>query len=95
MKVDIKAGGNRYTVDFRITPGRGDTHLTAIAKTSDDLDELQDAILNRGMNDDVIGKIIATALEKKLKLPVDLDYGWEGAGFGFKFDLYSIVKKLR
>ena len=94
MKVDIKAGGMKYSVDFRIGPGRGDTHLTAIAKSSKDLDELQTAIINRGVNDDVIGNIIAKAIEKKLKLPVDVDYGYQGAGYGFKFDLYSITKGL-
>lgn len=95
MKVDIKAGGMKYSVDFRINPGRGDTHLTAMAKSSKDLDELQTAIMNRGNNDEIIGKIVATALEKKLKLPVEFDYGYQGAGYGFKLDLYSIAKTLK
>ena len=95
MKVDIKAGGMKYSVDFRISPGSRDTHLTAIAKSSKDLDELQTAIMNRGNNDEIIGKIVATALEKKLKLPVEFDYGYQGAGYGFKLDLYSIAKTLK
>jgi len=30
-----------------------------------------------------------------LKLPIDVDYGYQGAGYGFKLDLYSISKKLK
>lgn len=95
MKVDIKSGGMKYSVDFRIIPGGRDTHLTAIAKSSKDLDELQTAIINRGVNDDIIGNIIAKAIEKKLKLPIDVDHSYQGAGYGFKFDLYSITKGLK
>ena len=95
MKIDIKSGGKRYSVDFKIMPGQKDTHLTAMAKSSKDLDELQSAISNRDNNDEIIGKVIATALENKLKLPIDFDYGYQGAGYGFKFDLYSIANKLK
>ena len=95
MKIDIKSGGKRYSVNFSILPGRGDVHFSAIAKSSKDLDELQDAISNRGAGDDMIGVIISKALENKLKLPIDVDHGYRGAGFGFKLDLYSIAKKLK
>ena len=95
MKIDIKSGGMKYSVDFRIMPGNRDTHLSAIAKSSKDLDELQTAILNRGAGDDMIGVIVAKALEKKLKLPIDVDHSYNGAGYGFKFDLYSIANKLK
>jgi len=95
MKIDIKSGGQRYSVDFRIMPGQRDTHLTAIAKSSKDLDELQTAIVNRGAGDDMIGVIIAKALENKLKLPIDVDHSYQGAGYGFKFDTYAIASKLK
>jgi len=95
MKIDIKSGGKRYSVNFSISPGRGDVHFSAIAKSSKDLDELQDAISNRGVGDDMIGTIVAKALENKLKLPIDVDHGYQGAGYGFKLDLYSIAKKLK
>lgn len=95
MKIDIKSGGMKYSVDFRIGVGTGNTHLTAIAKSSKDLDELQTAIINRGGNDQTIGAIIAKAIKNKLKLPIDVDYGYQGAGYGFKLDLYSISKKLK
>ena len=95
MKIDIKAGGMKYSVDFRIMPGNRDTHLSAIAKSSKDLDELQDAIEARGAGDDMIGVIVAKALETKLKLPIEVDHSYSGAGYGFKFDLYSIANKLK
>ena len=96
MKIDIKSGGKRFTVNFKISPSSlKDTHLTAIAKSSKDLDTLQDAIASRGNTDEIIGKIIADAIEKKLKLPIDFDYGYQGAGYGFKFDLWSISDKLK
>lgn len=95
MKIDIKSGGKQFSVDFRISPGLRDTHLTAIAKSSKDLDVLQAAIASRGNTDEIIGRIIATAIEKKLKLPIDFDHGYQGAGFGFKLDLYSIAKSLK
>lgn len=95
MKIDIKAGGMKYSVDFTIGPGNGDVHFYAIAKSSKDLDELQTAVINRGGNDETIGAIIAKAIENKLKLPIDTDYGYQGAGYGFKIDLYSVAKKLK
>lgn len=95
MKIDIKAGGQKYSVDFRIGVATGNTHLTAIAKSSKDLDELQTAIINRGGNDDTIGVIVSKAIENKLKLPVEVDYDYKGAGYGFKLDLYSIASKLK
>ena len=95
MKIDIKSGGQKYSVDFTIGPGKGDVHLYAIAKSSKDLVELQTAIINRGGNDETIGAIIAKAIENKLKLPVEPDYGYGGAEYGFKLDLYSIAKSLK
>jgi hypothetical protein len=94
MKIDIKAGGQKYSVDFKIMPGSRDTHLSAIPKSSKDLDELQTAISNRGAGDSMIGVVVAKALENKLKLPIEVDHSYSGAGYGFKFDLYSIVSKL-
>jgi len=95
MKIDIKSGGMKYSVNFTINPGNKDTHLTALAKSSKDLDELQTAIVNGGAGDDMIGVIVARAIEKKLKLPIEVDHGYQGAGYGFKFDLYSIAKGLK
>jgi len=95
MKIGIKSHGKGYQIEFTIGPGRGDTHLTAMAKTSVELDKLKTAIINREHGEEAIGVIIARAIEKKLKLPVEVDYGYQGAGFGFKLDLYSIAKSLK
>jgi len=95
MKIDIKSGGKKFSVNFTISPGQRDIHFSAIAKSSKDLDTLQDAIAERGAGDDMIGVIIGKAIEKKLKQPIDVDHGYQGAGYGFKFDLYSIAKSLK
>lgn len=95
MKIDIKQGGKKFSVNFIIVPGRGDVHFSAMAKSSKDLDTLQTAVEERGAGDDMIGVIIGKAIEKKLKLPIDVDHGYQGAGYGFKFDLYSIAKSLK
>jgi len=95
MKIDIKSGGKKFTVNFTITPGRGDIDLVAMAKSSKDLDILHDAIDNRNAGEDLPGIIIAKAVEKKLKLPIEPAYGYTGAGFGLKFDKYSIAKSLK
>ena len=95
MKIDIKSDGKRFSVNFNIIPGQRDIHLVAMAKTSKDLDILHDAIDERNAGEDLPGLIIAKALEKKLKLPIEPAYGYTGAGFGFKFDMYSIAKSLK
>ena len=95
MKIDIKAGGTKYSVDFKVIPQLKNKGLIAMAKSSKDLDELQTAIINRGGNDETIGGIIAKAVENKLKLPIDVDYSYKGAGYGLKLDFYSIAKKLK
>ena len=76
-------------------PGKGDVHFSAMAKSSKDLDALQAAVEERGAGDDMIGVIIGKAIEKKSKQPIDVDHGYQGAGYGFKFDLYSIAKSLK
>ena len=95
MKIDIKSGGKRFSVNFNIVPGQRDIHLVAMAKSSKDLDILQDALADRNAGDEMPGVIIAKALEKKLKLPIEPAHGYTGAGFGFKFDMYSIAKSLK
>lgn len=94
MKVNIKAGGDKYNVDFNVSPQLKNKGLVAMAKSSNDLDKLQSAIAARAGGDDLIGAIILKALEKKLKLPMEIDRSYEGAGYGFVLDFYSIAKKL-
>ena len=94
MRIDFKMGGESFRVDFTIVPNKG-SGFSAIAKSSKDLDTLQRAIPLGVRGDDLIGKIIAGQIEKQLDIPVDVDYNYKGAGYGFKLDMYSLVKKLK
>ena len=94
MKINIKAGGKTYKVDFKVLPQLKNKGLFVMAKSSKDLDELQAAIINRGAGDGLIGAIILKAIEKKTKLPMEIDRTYEGAGYGFVLDFYSVAKKL-
>ena len=58
------------------------------------MDALQLAIADRAGGDELIDYIILKELDKKLKLPVEIDHSYDGAGYGFVFDFYAIAKKL-
>jgi hypothetical protein len=94
MKIDFKMGGETFNVEFTIVPTKG-SGFSAIAKSSKDLDTLQRAIPLGVRGEDLIGKIIAGKIEKQTKLPIDVDYDHQGAGFGFKIDMYSFVKSIK
>ena len=85
----VKLG--KDVVNFKVSPNVKDVGLTLLAASSNDLDKLQDAITN---DVDVKGELLKM-LEKQLKLPMNIDYDYQGAGFAFKFDLYSIAKKVK
>lgn len=85
----VKLG--KDVVNFRVSPNVKDVGLTLLAASSNDLDKLQDAITN---DVDVKSELLKM-LEKQLKLPMNIDYDYQGAGFAFKFDLYSIAKKVK
>ena len=94
MRVDFKMGGETFNVEFTIVPTKG-SGFSAIAKSSKDLETLQRAIPLGVRGDDLIAKIIAGKIEKQVKLPIDVDYNHQGAGFGFKIDMYSFVKSIK
>lgn len=94
MKVNFKMGSESFQVDFTLSPTR-DGGFSAIAKSSKDLETLQRAIPLGVRGDDLISKIIAGKIEKQTKLPIDVDYDYRGAGFGFKIDMYSLLKSIK
>ena len=77
------------TIQFKVSPYR--TGISLIAASGNDLDKLQDVM---GSEDEVKGEI-RKSLEKKLRIPIEIDRGYEGAGFGFKIDLYSLAKMVK
>lgn len=87
-------GSESFQVDFTLTPTKGGG-FAAIAKSSKDLETLQRAIPLGVKGDDLISKIIAGKIEKQTKLPIDVDYDYKGAGFGFKIDMYSLIKSIK
>ena len=87
-------GSETFQVDFSLVPTKGGG-FSAIAKSSKDLDTLQRAIPVGVRGDDLIGKILANHIEKQTKLPIEFDYDHKGAGFGFKIDMYSLLKSIK
>ena len=94
MKINIKAGGTSHKVEFKFIPQLKNKGLIAMAKSSKELDALQLAIADRAGGDELIDYIIMKELNKKLKLPVEIDHSYDGAGYGFVLDFYSIARKL-
>lgn len=93
MKIPFKIKGKTEVIQFTtsLTKGGG---FSVIAKSSKDLDTLQYLIAseNSAM---VVQKGIQQYIESKLKLPVSFDYNYNGAGYGFKLDMYSLLDKLK
>jgi len=77
------------TIQFKVSPYR--TGISLIAASGNDLDKLQDVM---GSEDGVKGEI-RKSLEKKLRIPIEIDRDYEGAGFGFKIDLYALAKMVK
>jgi hypothetical protein len=93
MKLNFKLKGNTYSAEFGVHPNTKDGGIACIAKTSKDLDVLQN-IISDSNEALVIPKALQGYLESKLKLPIDIDFDYKGAGYGFKIDMYSLLKKL-
>lgn len=94
MKVQFKAGNEKFIVDFTISQGgnNSDADFVAIAKSSKELEKLQDYISKRDSGDDMIGDVISKVIEKKLGIPCERSSWYRGAGYGIKIDTYSLIK---
>ena len=93
MKVKFKLGGSKYEVEFSLAPTPDGFSL--LAKDTKNLDILQNAIADSEAPAYLINTVLQKELEKQLKLPIDIDSRYPGAGYGFKFDIYSIAKMLK
>ena len=93
MKIPFKIKGKSEVIEFTtsLTKGGG---FSVIAKSSKDLDKLQDLIASENSSM-VVQKGIQQYIESKLKLAIDTDYNYRGAGYGFKLDMYSLLSKLK
>ena len=96
MKVEFKAGNERFVIDFKITPNpsKGEPDFVAMAANSKELDKLHDYISKRSAGDASVDDVIAKVVEKKLGIPMEKTYSYQGAGFGIHIDTFSLVKKL-
>ena len=95
MLVVVQGDDISHAVNFRLTHQAGSATWLAMASTSKDLDKL----INSGQSHTAIGKDIEDMINDQLKkyrqsFKVQLDYGWEGAGYSFDLDFEDILKKL-
>jgi hypothetical protein len=96
MKVEFKAGNEKFVVDFKIiaNPSKGEPDFVAMATNTKELDKLQNYISKRSEGDASVGMVIAKVVEKKLGIPMEKTYSYDGAGFGIHIDTFSLAKKL-
>lgn len=94
MRVDFKMGGEFHKLNFTITPTKG-SGFAAIAKSSKDLDILQRAISSATKGDSTVPAMLRHGIEMRLGIPIEIDYDYRGAGYGFKIDMYSLLKSIK
>ena len=70
----------------------GGIDIITLAKTSKDLDVLHPLTKNGNRP---IQEAIKQVIEKQLNIPINIDYNYDGAGFGFNVDFYGVIKKLK
>tara|TARA_R110000796_G_scaffold211726_2_gene327904 strand:+ start:52 stop:336 length:285 start_codon:yes stop_codon:yes gene_type:complete len=94
MNIKFKLGSNKFEVSFKVIPTNSNG-ITLIAKDSKNLDILHNAIADANAPVHLINSVLQKSIEQKLKLPIEVDSNYNGAGYGFKFDMHSIVKMLK
>ena len=93
MRVGFKHKGKSHRVDFIVNTTMY-TDLIFIAKTSKDLDVI-DELKDTDAGDRPIREGIKQMIEKQLKIDINHDWNYDGAGYGFNLDMYGIIKKLK
>ena len=91
MKVKFKHNGKSVSVDFNVHPN-SKSNFSVLPASSKNSDIVQSIIADSEPM--VIQKGLLKHIESKLKIPIEIDHGYPGAGFGFKIDLYSLLSKL-
>ena len=94
MVANFKMGGEFHKIKFTISPTKG-SGFSAIAASSKDLDKLQQAISSATKGDSNVPAMLRHGIEKRLGIPVEIDYDYNGAGYGFKIDMYSLLKSIK
>lgn len=77
-------------VNFLIYSSSNDGNLVFLAKTSKDLDIIEDLDLS---TDEIIDQLVEL-LTRKTKVPFIGDYDYNGAGYSAKIDIEKILKKI-
>jgi hypothetical protein len=99
MKINLKAGAERYTVEFTVIPSTdkmSESDFIVIPKSEKNLSAVYKYIAYSKNGWMGMALIVSDALGKKLKLPMEPDYGHtQGPGYGVKIDKYSLIKKLK
>jgi len=89
IKEAAKLKLGKDSVSFKVMGDKGG--LTILPTTGNDLDKVQDAI----ENDIDVKEELRKSLEKQLKIPVEIERGYEGGGFRFIIDFYSLAKQVK
>jgi len=102
MKINLKAGDEKYTVEFVVMPSTDKTSeadFIVIPKSEKNLSAIYKYIAHSGNGWTGMNLVISNAIEKKLKLPMepslDSSIGNNGGGYGVKIDKYALIKKLK
>jgi len=91
MKVTFLSNRQKIEVNFNTTKTK--SGFAVMAKTSKDLDKLQDLVANSNKTL-IIQKGLEEYIMKKLDLDIYTDDNYQGAGYGFKINYYTILNKL-
>ena len=89
IKEAAKLKLGKDSVSFKVMGDKGG--LTILPATGNDLDKVQDAIAA----DIDVKEELRRSLEKQLKIPVETERGYEGGGFRFIIDFYSLAKQVK
>ena len=93
MRVGFKHKGKSHRVDFRVSTSRH-TDIIRIAKSTKDL-EILDVLRDTEEGDRPIQEGLKKKIEFRLNVPINIDFNYNGAGYGFNVDFYGVIDKLK